>query len=163
MIFNPGETWADWLIGERVIQAAPARVARGTELPEVKSKGEVPFVIASKHSNGAVAIATLARINSDRGIHHPLANVTIDIGKGNHPVGIFGRYECLTLKLSQSLGNRRVLVQDLASDSAVDITEQTGVKDSSLTFSGSLIEQAGLSASAPGDLSEPGLVLMLRC
>jgi hypothetical protein len=82
------------LIGKTVAQAAPARVSRGmglpTVVPSVLSGGEgdhrpcgeldgaVPFVVASRHANGAVAVATLGRYNDTLGYCTPLADVGLE-------------------------------------------------------------------------------------
>jgi hypothetical protein len=159
--FRKGETWADWLTGEWVVQSAPARVARGMSLAEVMPTGLLPFAITSRHPNGAVAVATLARVTAAREIRTPLADVAIDVGPGSHPVGIFGYYRSLTLLLSEPLGSRRVWAQDLAGEDAVDITGGVGCQANSIVLSGGLIRQVGLSAASPGDISDPGMVLVL--
>ena len=160
--FSEGETWATWLIGKEVMQAAPARVARGMNLPEVDCSGEPPYVIAAKHPNGASAVATLPRISSKKGFYFPAAAITVDIGSDTHLIGIFGRYRTLTLKLSTRRHLRRILAQDLAGDKASDITSRVVQKTNELTLSGDLIEKIGLAAATPGDISEPGLVLKLE-
>ena len=47
--------------------------------------------------------------------------------RADHPLGIFGILEELTLVLAQPLAEKRVFVQDLAGDSATDITEECSV------------------------------------
>lgn len=160
-VFRTGETWAEWLGGREVVQAAPARVGRGTALPEVSAQGEAPFVAASCHPNGSLAVATLPRIRRGQGIHFPLADVSLDAGAGDRPVGVFGRYRSLRLRLSGPLGARRLWAQDLAGDKATDVTSQVTLHSNAITLTGELIERVGLSAATPGDLSNPGLVLAL--
>lgn len=159
--FKEGETNATWLFGHVARQGAPARVSRGMPLPEVRTEGEPPFVIASRHPNGAVAVATLQRASKERGIYMPLADVAIVIGDGDSPVGIFGEYRSLGLTLSQDLGARRLWAQDLAGEAPVDITAKVGKHGRTLTMSGELIRQVGRAAASPGDISNPGLVLKL--
>jgi hypothetical protein len=130
-------------------------------LAEVMPTGPLPFVITSRHPNGAVAVATLARVTAAREIRTPLADVAIDVGAGSQPVGIFGYYRSLTLFLSAPLGSRRVWAQDLAGEEAVDITGSVGHEENSIVLSGGLIRQVGLSAASPGDISDPGMVLVL--
>lgn len=158
--FRKGDTWAWWVIGREVCQRAPARVARGLPLPRV-SAAESPFVVASRHPNGAVAVATLSRISTATGIHHPLAEVTLEIPDASLTLGVLGRYRSLTLDLAVPLGARHVWAQDLAGDTAVDITEQIQRSEHRLVLSDELIRRVGLSAATPGDLSEPGLILQL--
>lgn len=157
--FRPGQTWASWLIGKPVVQGAPARIARGMDLPDVSLSGEPPFVVASRHPNGAVAVATLPRIQTGKGIHLPLARVSLDIGDAARPVGIFGRYRTLKLRLSRELVQRRVWAQDLAGNKATDVTAEVQKQGTSIILKGDLINRVGLAASSPDDVSNPGLVL----
>lgn len=161
-VFHPGETWATWLDGKEVVQAAPARGARGTALPGVSARDEAPFVVASQHPNGALAVATLPRIESATGIRFPLADISLDVGKGDKPIAVFGRYRSLTLRLSGPLGARSIWAQDLAGDKAENITSQVKLHSNAIRLSGELINRVGLSAATPGDLSSPGLVLALK-
>ena len=158
-LFKPGETWASWVIGHEILQRAPARVARGMPLPEVRIDGQAPYVVAGRHPNWATSVATLPRTHAGLGIRTPLADVYIEIGAG--PVGVFGRYRSLTLTLPEDLGERRVWAQDLAGDQSTDITALVAKDGRKLTLPGSLIDSVGLSAATPGDLSEPGMVLKL--
>jgi hypothetical protein len=159
--FEPGETWASWVIGQEVVQTAPARVTRGIPLPEVRTThgGIPPFVVASRHPNGAVAVATLPRTSPANGIRVPHADITLDLRDGASFVGIFGEYSSLTLKLP--LGKWDVHGHDLAFDSAHDLTEQVHHSDEGITIPGELIRLIGLEAATDGDLSEPGMVLKL--
>jgi len=160
--FEPGETWADFVIGQDIAQAAPARVTRGIELPEVCAQGTPPFVVASRHPNGAVAIATLPRTTSGRNIRTPPADVTLHVGSVAGPIGIFGHYQTLTLQFDAPLGTCRVWGQDLASNEAFDLTDQVAVHDQQLVLDSQLIHDVGTSAGMPGDRSEPGMVLEIR-
>jgi len=144
-----------------VVQGAAARIARGMDLPEVSLSGELPFVVASRHPNGAVAVATLPRIQTGKGIHLPLAEVSLAIGDAARPVGIFGRYQTLRLRLSRELGQRRVWAQDLAGDKATDVTAEVQKQGASIILEGDLINRVGLAASSPDDVSNPGLVLKI--
>jgi hypothetical protein len=159
--FGQGETWAWWVIGKDVVQGAPARVARGMALPEVKADKESPFVAASRHPNGAVAVATLPRISVERGIHLPLADVTIDIGDGSAPLGVFGMFRSLTLKVSGGLRSRRVWAQDLAGDLATDITDEVKAEGDAVKLRCPMTCEVGLTATTPGDMSNPAMVVKL--
>jgi len=160
--FEPGDTWADWVVGSSRVQSAPARVARGLPLPEVLAvEGEQPYVVASRHPNGAVSVATLPRIRN-RTQRTPPAQVTLELTSLTVPLGVFGEFGSLKLRLPEPLGSRRVFAQDLAGDEARDITNSCEVKAAFLTISGNVLRQEGLAAATPGDRSEPGLVLVLR-
>lgn len=158
--FRKGETWADWVIGKRVVQGAPARVARGIELAEV-SGAEVPYVIAGRNPNGAVAIATLPRLDARRGYTFPLADVTLALKNGDGMIGVFGHYKSLTLRIPNGTGGMEVAAQDLASDSAENITSKVVFHRDSIKIPGKLIDEVGRRARTPGDVSDPGVVLML--
>jgi len=162
--FRHGDAWAVWMDGKEAIQTAPARVSRGMPLPKVcvSDGGPAPYVIASRHPNGAVSVATLARISTGKGPYFPLAEVSIDIADANVPIGIFGRYKSLTLNFPAEPGRSGVLAQDLAGDAALDIRDKVKREGKTITLSGHLIEKVGLSAASPGDLSEPALVLVIK-
>ena len=160
-IFSPGDGWAAWVIGREVIQIAPARVARGMQLAEVEFHSAPPYVICCQHPNGAIAVGTLPRVSSDQKIFYPLADVTIKVEDINQPIGIFGRFKSLTIHFPDTvdLENNRIYGQDLADDSAIDITKMIELKPGQIVISGEVIEKIGLSAATEGDLSEPGMVL----
>lgn len=61
--FRADEGWYGPAKGKRVTQTAPAVIARGMPVPEVKPLGkERPFVVAGRHPNGAVSVAALPRV-----------------------------------------------------------------------------------------------------
>jgi len=159
--FKKGKSNASWLEGRDIQQGAPARVSRGMALPTVNADGDPPYVIASRHPRGAISVATLHRTSQAKGAYLTPADVAIDIGEGNAPIGIFGRYRSLALTLSHDLGSRRVWAQDLAGDTAVDVSSRVEKRDGSLILSGRLIEEIGCAAASPGDISDPGLVFRL--
>jgi hypothetical protein len=152
-----------------VEQRAPAMVARGMPLPEVWGDGAPPFVVASRHPvTGAVAVATLPRTLNGQVLQLPRVDVAIEVPAETGAVGVFGRYRSLTLRLPAPLGARRVWAQDLAGDTACDITARVQAGDRPLarthyvTVPGTVIDEIGLADATPGDHSFPGLVLALR-
>jgi hypothetical protein len=169
--FPAGEFWTsteDWAttyaspyacMNKVVAQEAPARVTRGLPLPEVKCEGEPPYVLGSLHPNGSVSIGTLGRLSPERGCYFPEADVSLKTGRITGNIGIFGYYKSLTLVLDQPVGEVRIWAQDLAGDSAVDITSKVLVEGNRLVFPGDLIKNIGLSAATPGDLSDPAMVV----
>ncbi len=106
-------------------------------------------------------MATLPRVTPAKRFYLPLVNVTIDIGEGDSPVGMFGYFRSLTLTLTHDLGARRVWVQDLAGDAAADVTARIEKQGRKLILSGELIQKVGCSAASAGDISNPGSVLAL--
>ena len=159
--FKEGETNASWLTGHDIRQGAPARVSRGMPLPTVNAEGEPPYVIASRNPTGAISVAALPRVSKDRRFYLPHVDVTMNVGQGDSPVGIFGKYSSLTLTLSHDLGSRRVWAQDLAGDAAVDVSSRVKKRERNLVLPGGLIDEIGCAAASPGDISNPGLVLKL--
>lgn len=150
-------------------QPAPARIARGgLPLPVVTMPDgakEPPYALCARHPDGAIAIATIPRaMKGERRKQEcvlPLADVALDVGPLDRPVGIFGRYASLTLKSTSELSGRRILAQDLAGDTPVDITAEVRIAGGTLTIPGSVLQRIGLMAASAGDVSDPGLVLVV--
>ena len=160
--FQTGETWAYWFVGQTFEQNAPARVARSMPLPEYLTMPSLPpFLVASRHPNGAVAIASLPRTTVANGFVFPVATVRVTISEVGQPVGVFGRFESLILDFPISVECCRVLARDLILDVEQDISSEVTLREHQLIVPGSVIEQIGMIAQTTGDISEPGLVL--RC
>lgn len=149
-------------------QPAPARLTRGgLPLPAVSvpDGGERPYVLAARHRDGEVAVATVPRnlgVNGRRTLVCPRADVTLDIGALDRPVGVFGEYASLTLVTSSDLEGKRILAQDLAGDTPVDITAEVKADGGRLVLPGAVLHRVGLMAASPGDVSDPGLVLAVE-
>jgi hypothetical protein len=159
-VFKKGETWADWVTGKKIVQGAPARVSRGMKLAAV-SGGDAPFVISSRNPNGAVSVATLPRLEANRGFYFPLADVSLDLDTTSGPVGVFGHYKTLTLRIPHTASRLRILAQDLAGDTAQDITGIVEIRGNEIVIPGEVIDRVGTSAGEPGDVSDPGLVIRM--
>lgn len=143
-------------------KSAPARIARGgLPLPTVTG-ADAPYVLCSRHADGEIAIATIGRVLDNKDVTTPRADVTLEIGELNRPVGIFGEYASLTFITTGALAGKRILAQDLAGKTPVDITSEVKVSDGHLTIPGSVIHRVGLMAAKPGDISDPGLVLVVE-
>lgn len=147
---------------------APARIARGgLSLPAVTMPAgqEPPYVLATRHPDGEIAIATVPRNLGEHGrakLTYPLADVTLEAGPLDHAIGVFGRYGSLTLVTTADLTGKRILAQDLAGDMAVDVTADVTIANGRLTIPGSVVDRVGTSAATPGDVSDPGLVLAVE-
>jgi len=159
--FERGQTWQTEIIGNTVRQGAPAAVARGLALPEVKSQGEKPFVLASRFPNGAVAIAAQERTEIEKAWFMPPCAVSLSVSDAPGPFGIFGQFDSLTLVFDKSLQGRRILAQDLAGDEAFDVSHAVLAKKNILQIPGTLIREIGLNSATQGDLSSPGVVLSI--
>lgn len=153
---------------------APARIARGgLPLPTVTApQGKpVPYVLCSRFPDGEIAVATIGRSLGDpapsgrfkgmRALVVPPADVTLEAGRLDRPVGVFGEYASLTLTTSADLIGKRILAQDLAGTVPVDITAEVSVTKGRLTIPGAVIHRVGTMAGKPGELSDPGLVLAI--
>jgi len=159
--FKPNQTWNPGVNGKTIKQGAPARISRGLPLAEVTCEGEPPFVLASRHPNGAIAIATTRRtLASEKEKIFPLADVTLKPGKLPKAIGVFGRYRSLTFVFDEPIGQRRLWAQDLAGERAEDITGEVVIDGNQLTIKGQLIARVGLASATPGDKSDPGLALV---
>jgi hypothetical protein len=161
-VFERGQTWQNELVGVKVMQGAPACIARNIGLPEVHATGEKPFVFAARFPNGAVAIAAQERTTVGKAWYIPGCDVTLPVSDATGPFGIFGYFNSLTLTFDDPLPRRRVLAQDLAGDTSVDITSAVRILGKSLLIPGNVIRQAGLQAATPGDVSAPGVVIAFR-
>lgn len=147
---------------------APARIARGgLTLPTVTMPDgkEPPYVLCSRHPDGEIAIASIPRNPGENGelkLVFPPADVTVAAGKLDRPVGIFGEYASLTFVTSSNLAGKRILAQDLAGKTPVEITSEVKIAEGKLTIPGCVIHRVGLMAAKPGDVSDPGLVLVVE-
>jgi hypothetical protein len=161
-IFERGQTWQNEIVGAKVMQGAPACIARNLALPEVHATGEKPFVFAARFPNGTVAIAAQERTQVGNAWYIPECDVTLSVADAPGPYGVFGYFNSLTLTFDAPLSQRRILAQDLASDESVDITNSVQIRGKNLLIPGSVIRQVGLQRATPGDLSAPGMVIALR-
>ena len=149
-------------------QPAPARIARGgLPLPTVAVPDgkEPPYVLCSRHPDGEIAIASIPRglnVYNKLTLEFPLADVSLDVGEINRPVGIFGEYANLTLLTTSDLAGKRILAQDLAGKTPMDITGEVKMEKGKLTIPGAVIHRVGLMAANSGDVSDPGLVLTVQ-
>ncbi len=165
--FQEREGWATKTPGKWSKNSAPARITRGgLPLPTVKVNGdEPPFVIASRHPNGALTIATLGRTvcasPTDRKYWTPLAEITLDAGKLTGPIGVFGHFQSLTLTFDSPMTGRTILAQDILDTREKNITSQVTIKGITVTLPGRLIDQIGLAKADPGDKSDPGMVISI--
>jgi hypothetical protein len=157
--FKKGDTWANWAIGQKIMQAAPARIARNMALPVVESNSQPPFVICCKNPNNSIAVATLGRVNDEKGFYFPSADVTIKEVDWQHHIGIFGRYKSLTLEGADIPAESRIFAQDLIAEEATDITSMVEITKNSIVISGKVIENIGLASASKNDTSAPGMVL----
>ncbi len=159
--FRPGDTWDASKRGV-ITQSAPARVARGVALPAVKCDGEPPYVIAGRHPSGAVCVGTQGRTRPDNGWFIPPADVTLKLNELPPLIGVFGRFRTLTFTFTKPLSaGAQIWAQDLAGDQATEISGRVKIAGQNLVLPGNLIDEVGLSAATPGDVSDPGCVIAI--
>lgn len=160
IVFKESDTWLKRTHGKMVRQSAPAIMSRNIPLPEVRSEGLAPYVLASKFPNGAVAVATEGRVTPDNSWRHSEADITLKEAEIDRPIGIFGLYKSLRIRFSKPLPKKvKIYGQDLLVESAIDITEKVSIGKNEITISGDLIKDIGTSAGDPDDLSVPGMVI----
>jgi len=162
-ILHANETWrTDRKPGTVMRESAPARVSRGMALPEVAdTASNRPFVLASAYPNGAVALSAIGRAI---GREYLVREVPVTIeGKDWHaPLGLFGRFEEVNVIFPAAPGGDvKVLAQDLAGDTPVDVTSEVTISGNRLTIPGKLIQRVGLMNATEGDLSDPGMVVQI--
>jgi hypothetical protein len=163
-VFKAGETWVNRPVGQTVTSASPARVSRGLPLPELSHPDapDRPMVLASLYPNGAVAIATCGR-SLGREYITRRETVTVQVPDLAAPIGIFGDYETLILTYPQAIkeSGLKILAQDLAGETPVDITHKINIDGNRLIIPGTLIREIGLMAATQGDISDPGMVIQV--
>ena len=125
------DTWFKACWGKMVYQSAPAIMARNMPLPVVDINGDAPYVMATRYPNGAVCVATEGRVKPEDQWYHPKAKITIHVRDISQPIGIFGHYENLCIKFSESLENiKYIWAQDLLAEKAVDIKSKIHINTS---------------------------------
>lgn len=159
--FERGQSWQNKLIGATVRQGAPACIARNLSLPTLHTKGQKPFVFATRFPNGAVAIAAQERTRVGNAWHMPACDVTLAVSDATGPFGVFGDFDSLTLDFDRPLKGKRILAQDLASDVSFDVSDKVQTRGTSLQIPGRVIREIGLHSKTVGDLSAPGLVIAI--
>ncbi len=142
-------------------KTAPSAIARNTSLPVVSQseEGIIPFTVVSKNPNGVYSVATLGR-TLGRDYILPKCRVEIDIENAD-TIGVFGEYESLVLK-GCPVGVHRALMQDLAGEAAIDITDMIEINEGNIVVPGGLISEIGRSAQPKEDTSEPGVVIFIE-
>ena len=138
---------------------APEAISRRCELP--RAEGDViPFLAASKNPlTGAYSIAALDRTTGGKTLGYFPARGSAHVGEP-FDIGVFGRYESLTLEFDRDISGKRVLIQDLFSDNAEDVTAGVQRVSGRLVIPGEIINRL-CERQSPGDTSAPGIVMRL--
>lgn len=150
------EGWFKAAWGKKVVQNAPAALARGTPLPEVTTAGSArPFVVASRHPNGALALGVLPPLGLGKA-DTPATDVVFrsPVAAGV-PFAVFGRTASVTVP---SVGEiRRVFAEDLAGGERHDITGSVRRGGGALTIDGETLARIGSESAR--DTSQPGALV----
>ena len=158
---SEAEQWP-YLGGKKLEQSAPLAISRGLPLPSVSGSEILPLTACSKNpANGAVSVGTFPRTLNQTLNRYYRADIAVPQIPADVPIGIFGRYKSLKLTFDCSVDGRRIMAQDLCSDSAVDITSKVECCGQSLTLSGELIDRIGLAAAKDLEDETPGIVMKL--
>lgn len=120
--FGSAETWMGDYIHKEILQTCPSYVSRGLPLKHIAYDGERPLLAASRHPNGAVAVAALGYLTTNGRYETPLCTVRLPEVAVQAPVGIFGFFKGVEIDYTTAVEGRRVFAQDLASSQAEDIT-----------------------------------------
>lgn len=180
-ILDRNTTWWSPGWGKLVRQGAPARVTRGlAHLPVVvPTDGLLPWVLATRNPAGAIAVAAIGRtLESQGGWVMPRANITLFAGAPTQVqgasalVGLFGAVAALTVvwdapPVENPSQDARVWAQDLASDTAVDVTDSVAwcAGGTALFVPGAVVDRVGTgvdSAQPKGDISDPGILIAVE-
>ena len=119
----------------------------------------MPFVVAARNPNGACSVATLGRTEG-RSYGIPRCEVTLDIGNAR-TVAAFGDYRNLILR-GEIPDGCTVLMQDLAGETAYDITDTVLRTVDRLVIPGQCVREIGTEAQPANDTSEPGVVIRIE-
>lgn len=161
------KTWYTESLKDVLVQKAPAVICRNIKPVVVEAYDKsgddpkVPYVVASRHPNGAVAIATLGRLSPETGFVIPDAKIQADLSNITAPVGLFGHFKEVMLKASNISTSTKVWAQDLAADKPVDITSKVEINNGSLIITESVAKEI-CKPFNESDKSEPGLVIELK-
>jgi len=146
--------WWEPAQGRDVVQAAPARIARGLPLPDVRASGERPYVACARHPNGALSALALPRVQ-EGAWRTPPADVTLAVElRPGVPLGVFGRFGSLSVGARSGC---RVFAQDLAGGRVHDVTDGVRFESGRLTLAGAMLERIGKECDT--DASQPGALV----
>ena len=156
--FVKGEHWCPFVKdGGRLRQGGPAVLARGLALPIVSPEkaGEQPFVMASRHPEGALSVGVMPRMTNGRRKTPPVT-VRLDAKiDANTPLGVFGFIGAIDLGLGEPIS--RVLARDLAGGEDCDVTASCKIANGRLIIAGRALEDVCRARSADG--SAPGVLV----
>lgn len=140
----------------KIKQGSPSILCRNIHMPKVNKSKINPYVIASKHPNGATSIAFLPRIKDCKHFT-PKINASIK-WESNKPLSIFGFFNEITINTNKSLKNKRIFAQDLLCNEAIDITDKIIITNKSLKIKSIVLPYK----QSPNDNSAPGVMIFIK-
>lgn len=160
--YHSGDTWFAPVLNHTAVQSCPEVISRGIMPTFITYEEDLhPILLFSANPACSVSVASVPRNIVGSKVQFPLASAEIPVGNAAVPVGIFGRWKSVTLSYEVDINDYTVWAQDLASNSAVDITSRVILSGRSITVPGDCITEIGTMANGEGDISEPGLVIRL--
>ncbi|MCL2107051.1 MAG: hypothetical protein FWH26_08365 [Oscillospiraceae bacterium] len=157
--FEKGQTWVKSLENKLVRQSAPRVIARNVNAPVVFYE-EAPYILSCRNPNGALSLCVMGRMDKKNGYHIPAASINWDVGKLTGVIALFGQFDHrIMLMFDQAIADKRVYAKDILEDEFTDITDALECSNDVIIIPGALINEIGLRAATPGDLSAPGVVL----
>lgn len=143
-----GNFWPNVSEGDYYI-TAPAAVSRNMPLPTVTAAGEKPYVVCSVHPDtGALCAAVTPRtFGSDIDVTPPAA-IALQGACASAPIGLFGRFESLSVDFDEPVEGRRVFAQNLLDDAAQDVSGQVALCGNRMTVPGDLMLRIGAPEDA---------------
>lgn len=152
------DVWYSPARGRVMAQRAPAVIARGLELPDVRvPAGERPYVVAGRNPNGATAIGIVPRVTKTK--EGQLLDVTLDYSAGSGaPLAVFGAVRSVSVGDDGAVG--AVLAADLADGEWHDITAGVVRTNGRIVLDGTVLNRIGREKNPKGDTSSPGVKLI---
>lgn len=157
-----GNPWP-YMSGKEVTQTAPRIISRNMPLPKIKSKdGVFPYVLSSIHPvTNAVSIFFAPRTINQDIFYTPLCNAEITVSENTAPIGIFGKFDTLKITFPKTIRNKKIYIQDLASNEATDITDDIEITGKSIILKGLLAEKI-CNKTKECDEELPGIMIKLK-
>lgn len=108
--YTEGEVWLRAAWNHEIMQAAPAVVARGMPLPEVKAlEHDVPYVLAGRHPGGALSVGTLPRLDAAGRKTTPPVEIALRAALPRRtPLAIFGVPRTVVVPVSDKVNEVRL-------------------------------------------------------
>lgn len=139
---------------------APSAISRNMPLPKVTAKGDKPYVVSSVHpENKALCVAVTPRSINGKIHLTPLAEISVKGGVASALLGVFGRFNTLSVEFDEEVENCRVFAQNMLSNTAQEVTGRVLLSGNMMTIGGDLMLQIGTPEDAESSI--PAVVFKL--